>query len=125
MIQKKVKLLYILDILKKTDELHPITTNQINCLAEGILTAPGLYNPLMNIFELDDNMKVDQEKKQADIEKYGLYEYEVFAEYVSYEIYVAFGGQYYKVAVEKGLITFDEIIQIILDFNIKDSTGIK
>ena len=103
----------------------PITANQINCLAEGILTAPGLYNPLMNIFELDDNMKVDQEKKQADIEKYGLYEYEVFADYVSYEIYVAFGGQYYKVAVEKGLITFDEIIQIILDFNIKDSTGIK
>lgn len=27
--QKKLKLLYVLDILKKTDEQHPITTNQI------------------------------------------------------------------------------------------------
>ncbi len=29
MIQKKLKLLYVLDILKQTDEQHPITTNQI------------------------------------------------------------------------------------------------
>jgi len=29
MMQKKLKLLYVLDILKKTDEQHPITTNQI------------------------------------------------------------------------------------------------
>ena len=90
-----------------------------------MLTAPGLYNNLMNIFELDENMKIDEIKKQEDIGKYGLYEYAVFEEYVSYEIYLVFGGQYYKVAVEKGLITLDEIIEIILDFNIKDSTGIK
>lgn len=29
MLQKKIKLLYVLDILKRTDEQHPITTNQI------------------------------------------------------------------------------------------------
>ena len=102
----------------------PITADQINCFGEGILTAPGLYNRLMNIFELDENMKVDAELKQADIDKYGLYEYAVFEEYVSYEIYRAFNGQYFKVAVEKGLITLEEIIDIILDFNIKNSTGI-
>lgn len=103
----------------------PITANQINCFAEGFLTAPGLYNRLMNIFEYDYNMTVDVAKKQEDIEKYGLYDYSVFEEYVSYEIYQAFNGQYFRVAVEKGIITLDEIIQIILDFNIKDSTGIK
>ena len=103
----------------------PITANQINCFAEGFLTAPGLYNRLMNIFEYDDNMTIDVAKKQEDIEKYGLYDYSVFEEYVSYEIYQAFNGQYFRVAVEKGIITLDEIIQIILDFNIKDSTGIK
>ena len=102
----------------------PITADQINCFGEGILTAPGLYNRLMNIFELDENMKVDAELMQADIDKYGLYEYAVFEEYVSYEIYCAFNGQYFKVAVEKGLITLEEIIDIILDFNIKNSTGI-
>lgn len=103
----------------------PITANQINCFAEGFLTTPGLYNRLMNIFEYDDNMTIDIVKKQKDIDKYGLYDYSVFEEYVSYEIYQAFNGQYFKVAVEKGIITLEEIIQIILDFNIKDSTGIK
>ena len=102
----------------------PITANQINCFAEGFLTAPGLYNRLMNIFEYDQNMTIDVAKKQQDIDKYGLYDYSVFEEYVSYEIYQAFNGQYFKVAVEKGMITLEEIIQIILDFNIKDSTGI-
>ena len=102
----------------------PITDSQINCFAEGFLTAPGLYNRLMNIFEYDQNMTIDVAKKQQDIDKYGLYDYSVFEEYVSYEIYQAFNGQYFKVAVEKGMITLEEIIQIILDFNIKDSTGI-
>ena len=58
----------------------------------------------------------DQEKMQADIEKYGLYTYEDFAEYVTYEQFVAFNGAYLKVAVGKGLITWEEILELIRAF---------
>jgi len=100
----------------------PITANYINCFGGGVLTAPGLYNALMNVFKLDDNMKVDSVLKQKDVDKYGLYKYSVFEKYISYEIFNAFGGEYLKIAVEKGLTTFEEIIKMILDFDVKNST---
>ena len=39
--------------------------------------------------------------------------YEDFAEYVTYEEFVAFNGAYLKVSVGKGLTTFDKIIEMI------------
>ena len=75
---------------------------------------PGAIDGLFNIFEYDETMKYDEEKMQADIEKYGLYTYEDFKDYVSYEIYEAVtSAKYFKVAVGKGMITFEEIIAII------------
>lgn len=50
---------------------------------------------------------------QADIEKYGLYTYEEFADYVTYEQFVAFNGPYLKVLVGRGIVTFEEILQLI------------
>ena len=66
-----------------------------------------------NYFEIGEGMKYDEAKMQADIEKYGLYEYSDFAEYVTYEQFLAFNGPYLKVLVGKGYITFDEIIELI------------
>ena len=48
-----------------------------------------------------------------DIETYGLYTYEDFAEYMPEEVYNMFPAQYFKVAVGKGYITFDEIVSLI------------
>jgi hypothetical protein len=50
---------------------------------------------------------------QSDIDKYGLYSYEDFKDYASYEFYSAFPTQYLKVAVGKGLITYDQILHLI------------
>lgn len=54
-----------------------------------------------------------QNKCRQTFKKYGTYSYDVFQEYVSYEEYIAFNGAYLKVAVGKGLTTFDEIINMI------------
>ena len=53
---------------------------------------------------------------QADIEKYGLYTYEDFAAYVTYEEYVAFGGAYFKVLVGKGLLEFEDILMAVATY---------
>jgi len=91
----------------------PVTVYHLNYFTEGLLSMPGGIEGLFNIFEFDENMKIDEELMKQDIEKYGLYTYEDFAEHVPYEVYMAFPAAYFKVSVGKGYITWDEIIVLI------------
>ena len=49
----------------------------------------------------------------ADIEKYGLFTYEEWKDYVSYEEFVALNGQYFKILLGKGYLTVDDIFTLI------------
>ena len=94
------------------------TAVHINFVVEGMLslTIPPMEG-WFDYFEIGDDMKYDEEKMQADIEKYGLYEYEVFAEYgVTYEQFIAFNGPYLKVLVGRGVLTFEEILELISQY---------
>ena len=86
-----------------------------NIIVEGIFSAD--FDPadlgLFNYFEIGENMKYDAEQMQADIEKYGLYTYEDFADYLTYDQFVAFNVQYFKISVEKGNYTFEGILALI------------
>ena len=89
-----------------------------NCIAEDMFTLTSPPEMLDNdewfdYFEIGDNMKYDEEKMQADIEKYGLYTYEDFAEYVTYEQFIAFNGPYLKVLVGRGVVTYEQILNLI------------
>jgi hypothetical protein len=64
-------------------------------------------------FELGEDMKYDEEQMQADIEKYGLYTYEDFKEYMTYEQFTALNLSIFKVSVAKGYITWEEILFLI------------
>ena len=61
-------------------------------------------------------MKFDVEKMQSDIEKYGLFDYEEFAEFATPEQFYALNGPQIKVAVGKGIITMEQLYQIIQAF---------
>lgn len=91
----------------------PVTAYHLNYFVDGMLSMPGGIEGLFNIFEYNDDMTYDIEKMNEDIEKYGLYTYEDFKDYLPYEVYLAFPGPYLKVSVEKGYITFEEIIGYI------------
>ena len=56
-----------------------------------------------------------------DIETYGLYTYEDFADYVSEEVFNAFPFKYFKVAVGKGEFTFEELLVLIEFYNSSES----
>lgn len=99
-----------------TSIYSPITYSYLNCFVDGILTITNFSDGLINMFEFGDDMCYDAEKMQADIEKYGLYTYEDFAEYATLEQFNAFNGKYLKVSVEKGLITYDELIDLLKTF---------
>ena len=109
---------------KKETECYAVLTAQhINCFANGLLNITDDENnpsePLRgftNVFELDDNYKIDEAKRAADIEKYGLFTYDDWKEYATEEQFYAFNGAYLKVAIGKGLITAEEIVQYINHF---------
>jgi hypothetical protein len=58
-------------------------------------------------------MNYIREKMEADIEKYGLYTYADWSDYIDRDTFDAFGFQYYKVSEGKGLVTRDELIGYI------------
>ena len=91
----------------------------LNHFANGLLAVTDDIDGFFNIFSLDENMMYNQELLTADIEKYGLYEYADWSDYVTYEEFVAFNGPYLKVAVGKGLITEEQLLQLINRFLVR------
>ena len=55
----------------------------------------------------------DKDTLEADLEQYGEYTSDDFADYITYEQFVAFNDTYLKISVEKGYITWGEILELI------------
>ncbi len=86
-----------------------------NFIVEGMLsdTFHKEDAPLFDCFQIGDNMMYDADQLKADIEKYGLYTYEDFADYLTYEQFAALNVQYLRIAVEKGQFTYEGILDLI------------
>ena len=91
----------------------PVTYKHLNIFSDNLLSIGGDLRGLFNIFELDEEMKINIEKMNEDIEKYGLFTYDEWDEYLSYEQFIAFNVKYLKVSIGKGLVTKEEIIRYI------------
>ena len=72
----------------------------------------GLYN----YFDLDESYKYDAEKKEKDIERYGLLKYEDVSYILSREIYELFNVKYLSVSIGKGLTTMEQLEGYIIKF---------
>ena len=101
------------DVYKEvTTAWSPVTSGHLCYYVNGMLSMPGGIEGLFNIFEVDgEAMKYGEEAFAEDIETYGVFSYEEFAALVpvSQEVFEAFGGQYLKIAIGKGLITVDKL----------------
>ncbi len=89
---------------------NPASIWHINVIANDMLT---LSAGMVNLFDYDESMQYNLTAMEKDIEKYGLYTYEDFKDYVSIEVYEIFPFKYYKVAVGKGLFSFEQILGLI------------
>ena len=94
-----------------------LTAEHYNCILEGMwtITAAEVENSpeWLMPYEIGEDMKYDEAKMKADIETYGLYTYDDFAEYCTYEQFVALSLENFKVSVGKGYITWEEILYLI------------
>lgn len=112
----KVQLVGVEVTQEYTSAWSPVTAGHLCYYVNGMLSMPGATTGLINIFTVNpDTMKIDEVAYLADIEKYGLFTYEEFKEivYISEDMFNAFNGQYLKVAIGKGLITIDKLIELI------------
>jgi len=71
---------------------------------------------LFNYFDVGESMEFDEAKMQADIEEYGLYTYEDFADYLTRNHFEAFNVQYFKIPVGKGEYTYEGILDLIAEY---------
>ena len=88
-----------------------------NAITEGLLsiTTPD-YDGWFDYFNINDDMKYDEAHMQAEIEKYGLFTYEDLAQYGTYEQFVALNGQYMKILIGRGVVTMEEIIELLSNY---------
>ena len=99
-----------------TTVYSPVTYGHLCYYVNGMLSMPGGIAGLFNIFEVDDEtMKIDEEAFAEDIAAYGTFTYEEFYELypISEEVFEAYNGRYLKVAIGKGLITYERIGELI------------
>ena len=90
----------------------PITEYHFNLISDDMLSMPSFNfeaRGMVNIFEYDEDLSYNEEKMQADIAEYGVFTYADFSEYMSYEDYCKAPIQYFKVAIGKGNLTWEQI----------------
>ena len=85
-----------------------------NFIVENMLSMTGEdYRGRFEYFDIGEGMKYDEVKMQQDIKTYGLYTYEDFSDYLTPMQFEMFNGAYFKVLVGKGVLTYEDIIEII------------
>ena len=113
-----------IEIVTKSTRIYSIVSkDNVNAIANGILSNTPYVPDTYNIFELDNSLKYDPILMAKDIEKYGLYEYEEFKEYIPKEIFDGANLKYYKVAIEKGLMTEYELMYIMSTYKLLLDNG--
>ena len=92
-----------------------VSAYHYNVFVEGMLSMDfkdcdlGLFRG----FEIGADMRFDESQMLEDIEKYGLYTYADFADYISEEIFELFNFKYMKIAVGKGYSSYEHIVTLI------------
>ena len=103
---------------EETQAYTILSAYHYNAMLEGMFTVTPAHigDNFFNPFTIHEGLKYNEDEVQADIEKYGLYTYEDFADYVTYEQFVALKLDHFKISVGKGLVTYEGLIYLIKNF---------
>ncbi len=115
---KTVKLINYEISKEYIDSYGIVSAFHYDILVEDMFSAdyPHELYDLMTYFEVGENLVYDKEKMEADIKTYGLYTYEEFADYMTYQQFDAMNIKYMKISVGKGHYTFDGILDLIEEY---------
>ena len=105
---------------KYTSLYEVVTYQHLTCFTENILSTSAYLDKLLNIFEIEqDTYAYNSQKVAEDIQTYGTYAYEDFKDLISEEAFELYNAKYLKIAVGKGYITWQDILNLIdIYFNV-------
>ena len=97
------------DFLNQAVDTYIIVTEKYyNCVANGMLSnEDGIYMVLSNVFDYGEPLKIDLDKKAADLKTYGIWGFEN-VQYASKQVYDALNLQNLNVAFGKGMLTTED-----------------
>ncbi len=101
---------------EKTDFYELYTEHAFNCIANGMLNVADDIDFILNLYTFDENRKADPRALAADIETFGYY---AFADGMGYteEFYHSWNMRYLRIAVGKGLTSWDRMFVQNRDYN--------
>lgn len=92
-----------------------VTSYYFNYISDNIVSSspcvPGIYELLSSYIQ--DDFTFNRAEFESDLAEYGLYDYELFSSYMTYEQFEKLCGPYFKIAIGKGLTTWEMLITII------------
>lgn len=96
-------------------EVYDITSyKHLTCFTNDVLSACAYIDGLLNNFEINpETLAYDQEKMDADIEKYGLLNYAFLAPFISRDTFEMHNCSTLTISLAKGNITLAEIFDLI------------
>ena len=102
-------------VVERNESFTILSSKHYNVLLNGMLTISPSYlaENLYEAFEVGENMTYDKEKMYNDIETYGLYTYDDFSDYLTYDQFVAWNIANMKVVVGKGYTTYEDIVYML------------
>jgi hypothetical protein len=114
LILQRVQLIEVVITEEFTGAWSPVTAEHLCYFVNGMLSMPASTDSFINIFNVDPSkMRYDEVQLKLDILMYGLFSYDDFSTLIPYEMYIAFGGAYLKIAIGKGITTMEEIQSLI------------
>lgn len=106
------KIIILLDakiVQKRTSSYTVLSSQNINCEANGILNITSVLKGIYNIFDYDENQLFDSEKMAKDITKHGLLSYADCSKIIDRKKYNDLGFKYFKISIEKGILTKEDL----------------
>ena len=87
----------------------------INVIAEGLVTVVPPVK-MFNCIAMDPGCKMqyDRERFEQDVMMYGLYSYDLFEDYMTEEQFDSFHYAYFRIAVGKGILTWDDVLDMVM-----------
>lgn len=100
---------------EKTGSYSIVSSYYYNYVTNNIMTSspcvPGIYELISSY--IDDDFTFNRDEFESDVIKYGLYDYKIFSQYMTYEQFEKLCGPYFKIAIEKGFTTLEILMAII------------
>ena len=110
----EIELVFVNRTVELTEAYEVVSYKHLTCFTNGVLSTSAYLDKLLNVFDIDaETYAYDAETVQKDIETYGLYTYEDFEGIITEEAFELYNAKYLKVAVGKGYITWEDILELV------------